>query len=40
VTFVASMLERVIEEQARGQAERASAIRGEIRQPSVTISSA
>ena len=30
VTFVVSMLERVIEEQARGQAERANAIRGEI----------
>lgn len=31
VTFVVSMLERVIEEQARGQPERAAAIRGEIR---------
>ena len=30
VTFVVSMLERVIEEQARGQAERANEIRGEI----------
>lgn len=30
VTFVVSMLERVIEEQARGQAERANAIRSEI----------
>jgi fumarylacetoacetate (FAA) hydrolase family protein len=30
VTFVVSMLERVIEEQARGQPERAAEIRGEI----------
>src|SRR5215210_4605837 len=30
VTFVVSMLERVIEEQARGSPERANAIRGEI----------
>lgn len=30
VTFAVSMLERVIEEQARGQPERASALRGEI----------
>ncbi len=30
MTFVASLLERLIEEQARGQPERASAIRGEM----------
>jgi fumarylacetoacetate (FAA) hydrolase family protein len=30
VTFAASMLERVIEEQARGAPERAAAIRAEI----------
>jgi fumarylacetoacetate (FAA) hydrolase family protein len=32
VTFVVSMLERVIEEQARGEAERANEVRGEILQ--------
>ena len=38
VTFAVSMLERVIEEQARGAPEKAAAIRAEMRRRSATIS--
>ena len=38
VTFAVSMLERVIEERARGDADAATAIRAEIARSSATIS--